>query len=292
MSINRKPIAVLLPIIIVNLINIFFVIKKKNLHKPGYYLLINLSVSDILRVITACIHENAANLNILTHISYYSSIITTILISVDRYISIRHCLRYRQIVTRKRCVYSIIVSWCISIFLKLLPMIESARLRKNKRYKRTSDDVIRYVVTIGSSIVLVSLSLYTLYIRRKQVQAIRKIHSNFGVEQEKLDILERLKRSLKDLFRLNIVTAFVIATTSISQICYQYTTSVDTYFKFLQGILALAYLIMNPFLYALTLSELRRHYYGVLKYIISHISCICHVNRIHEANIDAIQEGL
>ena len=184
MSINRKPIAVLLPIIIVNLINIYFVIKKKNLHNPGYYLLINLSVSDILRIIAACIrriHENAANLNILTHICYNSSIITTILISVDRYISIRHCLRYRQIVTNKMCVCSIIVSWCISIFLKLVPMIEPVQLRKNMRYKRTSDDVIRYVVTFGSAIILVSVSLYTIYIRRKHDQAMRKIRYNVGV---------------------------------------------------------------------------------------------------------------
>ena len=106
-------------------------------------------------------------------------------------------------------------------------MIESVQLRKNQRYKRTSDDIISSVVTIGSSILLVSLSLYTIYTRRKHVQAIRKIHPHFGVEKEKLDILQRLNQSHKDIFRLNIVTAFVIAITSISTICYQYTTSVD-----------------------------------------------------------------
>ena len=186
--------------------------------------------------------------------------------SVDRYIAIKHCLRYRQIVTIKRFVISIITSWIFSIVLNLIFFIMPKILRQNLWYFQIGREVTRCVIMIGSCIILVFLSLQMLHIRRTHVKALVKEKRRFGVEKERLDTLQKLKQSIKDIFRLNLVTVFLVVLSSIAEIFHTYNLINST--GTMSTILFAAYFFSNPFLYCLTMSGLRKYYYSSFRRIV------------------------
>ena len=206
-------------------------------------------------------------LYIISDICYYSSVFSTVLISIDRYIAIQYCLRYGQIATKQTLGISIIMSWCASIVLKLIHIVGKAELKKHDSYFKVIDDITRYVFVFGSCIALICFSLRMLHIRRKHIKLILGRKTQFGAEKEKLDKLSDLKQSIKNVFRLNLATAFIVIFANICKICNAYTTSYDAYvLKFLIGAV---YILSNPFLYALTMSELREHYCITFRYSFS-----------------------
>ena len=269
------PLAV--PPIILHIINVFFIITKRNLHKASYFILISLSISDqlmlISRIIIMVYSSSIEWVYAISDICYYCSLFSTIFISVDRYIAIQYCLFYEQIVTKQKLVLSIIASWAASIFLKLIPMVESAKQSKTQKhllFVRFSDDVIRYVFMFGSSIILVFLSLRMLHIRRGHIKAIMAMKTHFGADKEKLDKLKNLKQSIKDVFRLNIATAFIVIASNISKLFSGYTSGYATSVLF-----TVIYFISNPFLYALIMSDLRKHLSATFRYLFENIFRIC-----------------
>ena len=110
---------VLLFTILLHLANNFIILRKRRLHKPAYFLLINLSVSDIMLifVIIGIFIKRGYSLplQILNKVFVTSSLLSTFGISLDRYISVIHCLRYWEIVTTQRLISFLIISWIISI---------------------------------------------------------------------------------------------------------------------------------------------------------------------------------
>ena len=258
--------------------NIFTILKNRHLHNISYYILVNLSISDVLTLVTTTLRvllsygiDNEYFYPIL-FVFYYSSILSTVLMSLDRYIAIKHCIRYRQIVTIKRFVISIITSWIFSIVLNLIFFIVPKILRQNLWYFQIGREVTRCVIMFGSCIILVFLSIQMLHIRRTHVKALVKEKRRFGVEKERLDTLQKLKQSIKDIFRLNVVTAFLVVLSNIAEIFHTYNliNGADSMLIILTG----AYFFSNPFLYCLTMSGLRTYYYSSFRRI------VCNNNRI------------
>ena len=262
--------------------NVLFIIRKRKLHKARYFILINLSMSDLTMVITrVMIHLIQVFLMrkeyfyIISDICYYSSIFSTVLISVDRYIAIQYCLRYGQIGTKRNIGISIIISWCTSILLKLITIVEKAKLKKLDSYFKVIDEITRYVFVFGSCIALVCLSLRMFHIRRQHIKLILGRKTHFGVEKEKLDTLRDLKQSIKNVFRLNLATAIIVISANISKICSSYNTA---YFAYeLCVFFTVIYFASNPFLYALIMSELREHYCITFRYVFSKLCSRCFV---------------
>ena len=260
--------------------NVLYIIRNRDLHKASYFILINLSMSDLTMAITrVIIHAIKVFLfskeyfYIISDIGYYSSIFSTVLISVDRYIAIQYCLRYGQLVTRRNLGISIIISWCTSIFLKLLPMVGNAKLKKYDSYFNIFDEITKYVFVFGSCIALVCLSLRMLHIRRKHIKLIMGRKTYFGVEKEKLDTLRDLKQSIKNVFRLNLATAVIVISANICKICSSYTTSYAAYLLYV--LFGIFYFASNPFLYALIMSELREHYCITFRHVFSKLGRRC-----------------
>ena len=256
----------------------FIILKIRRLHNISYYILINLSISDVLMLVTTTLrvllsydYDNEYFYPI-GFVFYYSSILSTVLMSVDRYIAIKHCIEYREIVTIKRFVISIIMSWMFSIVLNLIFFIVPKIFRQNLRYFQISRDVTKYVIMFGSCIILVFLSLQMLHIRRTHVKALLKEKRRFGVEKERLGTLQKLKQSIEDIFRLNLVTAFLVVLSNISEILktYNLINGAETMLIMLTA----AYFFSNPFLYCLTMSGLRTYYYSSFRRI------VCNNNRI------------
>ena len=259
--------------------NVLFIIRKRDLHKASYFILINLSMSDIIMAITRVIIDvflfKKEYHYFISDICYYSSIFSTVLISVDRYIAIRYCLRYGQIVTRRNLGISIIISWCASILLKLVYLLETEKFKKHDWYIKIIDQITRYVFIFGSCIALVCLSLRMLHIRRKHIKFIMGRKTHFGAEKEKLDILRELKQSIKNVFRLNFATAAIVISANICRICSSFTTAYAAYL--LSVLFTMIYFSSNPFLYALIMSELREHYFISFRSVFSKLCSRCFI---------------
>ena len=107
---------IFLPVIFMHVCNILLISFKSNLHKARSYLLANLSFSDVIMVLIVMIKSMSGNreeyMEIIAHTCLYSSIITVV-ISVDRYIAIVWCLRYKEIITNKNVAIITIISWCV-----------------------------------------------------------------------------------------------------------------------------------------------------------------------------------
>ena len=271
LTIHVMPLLLAILLVSMHISNVFYIIIKRDLRKARYFILINLSMSDltmcIARVIIHFIQVFLISkecLYIISDICYYSSVFSTVLISVDRYIAIQYCLRSGEIVTKQTLGISIIISWSASIFLKLIYIVEKAKLTKHGSYFKVIDDITRYIFIFASSIALVCLSLIMLHIRRKHVKLIIGRKTHFGAEKEKLDKLSDLKQSIKNVFRLNLATAFIVISSNICKLCSGFTTAYTAYKLqvFFNGV----YMLSNPFLYALTMSELREHYCITFRY--------------------------
>ncbi|XP_043923917.1 adrenocorticotropic hormone receptor [Protopterus annectens] len=110
------------------------VVRNKNLHSPMYFFICSLSVSDMLfciykivenAVITFCkikklcfdFKELELQLDDVIDsvfiISLLGSILSLSMIAIDRYITIFHALRYHNIMTTKRAVIILAVSWSV-----------------------------------------------------------------------------------------------------------------------------------------------------------------------------------
>ena len=252
------------PIVFMHTCNILLIIKTKKLHKPSYFLIINLSVGDLILTVTAGFNTmfldyRNETLIIASNICYNLSLFTTVYIAIDRYIAIRFCLEYYFIVTKRRLVYLIILSWIFSIIIVLLPRFEVPKFGSNGHYRRLSFDIIHYSIVVSSSIILISLSLHTVRIRRKHVKDMRKTSRRFGIVSEKLNTLTRLKESMKDVMKLNIVTVILVISSNIAKFYSNYFAPTKQY-VIISMIMFGIYVISNPFLYAVIMTELRQQY--------------------------------
>ena len=256
---------VLVAIVSMHICNIVLIIKTKKLHKPSYFLIINLSVGDLIVSVTATVNiilfgYRNESLYIASDICYNLSIFTTIYISIDRYIAIRFCLKYHLIVTKRRLVYLVTISWIISVILIMLPRFEEPTFGIKGYYRRLSYDIIHYSIVVSSSLILSVLSLHIIRIRRKHVKDMRKRSTHFGIVSEKLNMLSKLKESMKDVMKLNIVTIILVLSSNIAKLYNNYFAPTNQYATVLKIIIFSIYFISNPFLYAVIMTELRQQY--------------------------------
>ena len=277
---------IILSVIVMHVSNISLIFSKKNLHNARYYLLANLSFSDVLLALIVLIQSflsgnSEEHMDLIAHICLYSSLISTVLISLDRYIAIVWCLRYKEIVTNKNVAIISITSWCVSLAVTLLPTIEYAQIWKGNFHYRSGSQIYRSVVAFSCCIALVFLSIILLRIRRNHIKAIALRKSDFPNKKEKLDILHGLKESAKCVFRLNIATVTILVILNAASLCYEYNVIKS---NVVGKICSVIYLFSNPVLYALIMTEMRMHYYKGVK---TYCCCCIKQNRIVDINVMA-----
>ena len=193
---------------------------------------------------------------------YYSSLFTTLLISINRYIAIRYSLTYSIIATKARWIYLVTGSWILSALAATLPYIETARFGQKIRYRRLSVGIILCGITVAISILLGLLSLSIIKIRKDHLQQMKGREKHFGVPSRDVSALHTLKQSVKDVIQLNLITVIQVMLVII----------IDTYSIYfspksghmIKRALYGTYFITNPILYA-TMSGLRRQYHQILR---------------------------
>lgn len=122
-------------IIVGNLLVLIVVWRTSKLHEPNYFFLCSLSVADLLvgvfycpLLIVSVVKKTWVFGKLMCHvhgvtvsISLNASLMSLAAISVDRYYFITRPLRYRDIVTRRRTVLSIVFVWIHSVFWAIAP---------------------------------------------------------------------------------------------------------------------------------------------------------------------------
>ena len=129
----------IIPTILVNALVIFVVATRRRLRTNSNILLACLAGTDllaglVLQPIAIAVEVNRAfsdgpfcTLETVSSIAFiglgYASLSHLVLISIDRYIAIKHALRYRHIVTKQRIKKGVLVAWAISVFVTIQEIV-------------------------------------------------------------------------------------------------------------------------------------------------------------------------
>ncbi len=113
------------PIItLLHVCNIVLLVSIKRLRTAGTWMVVNLSVSDSLLLVIfmfACRScEENPYFQCALALSYTASMLSTFGITLDRYISVQHSLRYNSIVTTEKLVKAIVLIWIVATVLAVM----------------------------------------------------------------------------------------------------------------------------------------------------------------------------
>ena len=115
-------------IIMLHVSNITVLSARKRNRTPGNCMVVNLSCSDALLLFIlafipscdVCGGEPDPYLQSVFAFCYFASLLSTLAITFDKYISVQYSLRYHSIVTPERVGKTVAVVWLLSGFLALL----------------------------------------------------------------------------------------------------------------------------------------------------------------------------
>ena len=103
-------------IVLIHVCNITTILSKKHLRRNGMCcMLINLSLSDNLTLLFYSLKIEHHLRHFLISVNYTSSLLSTLGISLDKYLSVQYSLRYHSIVTQNKVAISIGIVWMASI---------------------------------------------------------------------------------------------------------------------------------------------------------------------------------
>ena len=115
------------------------------------------------------------------------------------------------------------------------------------------------------SVLLVTSSLWVRLIRNRHEEAIVKQQICFGVEQERLTMLQKLSASIVDIIKLNFVTAALLILSEVIRSLLVFNVLKKAgHLVTLLGLLKLLYFVSNPVVYILSMGGLKREYRGVI----------------------------
>lgn len=239
--------------------HIVMVIMKKNLHNNLYAILVNLSISDLLYVagvnvsVFLQVKRRVGFTIVMTF--YLSSVLFTIAMALDRYIKVKYGLHYYRVMTNKRKIMGLIAIWICPIIVFVLPTV-------------IVDDVLHMVIVTRSFLILccfllIGISLWVQHVRNGHSDAILRLNRHFGVHQEELDHLNKLKRGIKEIMQLSFLTAGFVIVSSVIQIVNALGIE-DIYLMRVRIACTQLYVITNPFVYLLIMRDLRRHYFRAI----------------------------
>ena len=266
----------------VNVSNIIFILRKEGLRIPMYYLLINIAVAETIfaiSVVSAAIvlfvHSNIpiyksdhiVEVRVLVTIcvvTYRTSIYTSVLLSIDRFINIKYCLRYYQLVTKKILLAGVVLVWFIAVFASIIPAGKCVQFSQHGIANELNIYIVPWILTFISCLMIISASVYTRHIRRKHVREITRTAAHFGISAQKLTILRRLKQSVKDILRFNVITLAFVSLQTIFSILRFFVRSEENRFYKSAVVCIFLYMTSSPFIYAYNMTELKNEYRRLL----------------------------
>ena len=110
-------------------------------------------------------------------------------------------------------------------------------------------------------VLLIISSLVVKHIRNKHAKAITKRRLCFGLEEERLNMLQKLSTSIKDLMKFNFITAALLISFELCKLIFTHNLfgSTPGHLPSIQ-LLKLLYLALNPIMYVISMSGLKKAY--------------------------------
>ena len=243
------------------------IFKRNKLASKRYLIVANISASDCCYCLFALIMVVRSSVDgyIIRDMTYHVlsgliltsfrvSLLCTCLLSFDRYIAVSRALRYNQMITTTRIFKCVSSFWVLSLLIVLASQFEKPKHILTLTYSIGSV-VLNVIHILVSSIFIISVAGYAITIRKKHITDIKSRRSRFGVEAEKLNLLQSLKCSIHDVMKLNIFTVIVILLIAISSFLLLSVRVVS--FLRLRNLAFSIYVVSNPVIYISVLSELR-----------------------------------
>ena len=252
--------------VIAEAIMVILIIKCKKLHLTRYYIIANLCVSDVMDGIVFIYYDGYLiskndRLNHITKINYVFPMLfllvasfNTWLIIVDRYIAVIYPLKYHIIVSRKRVLLALCLSWIIpaTILLCLLEKPKENNVWSDYRY---SDMILQLIIISLLAVSTVVAGRHISSISRQHNAAILSRRQYFGVVAEERSLFEKAKRSAYGMLQLSYWTVFVVVTLQTSVIIYRFASYQNM--KYILIGVKIIYSASNPIIYFITQKELR-----------------------------------
>ena len=233
--------------------HVVIIIMQHKFHRNVYIILANLSVSDSLLaiVLAAGTLTWTREVNNVVGVFYITSVFLTLAMTLDRYLKVQHGLRYHQLATKKRMVVALVVLWVSAAVVPTIPV-----LLEEDMFAQTL--IVRLVCSVCSGL-MISVSLWVKYVRKKIMTNIARMNNYFGIHAEKFNMLKRLKGSIREMVQLSLITSGLILLSSVNLILNQ-TLMGLTPLKLVSISLDTLYLFSNPFVYMIVMKDLRCHY--------------------------------
>ena len=160
-----------LAVIPFHICNVLLIILKRNLHTNVFILLANLSVSDItLQVFLYLMKSQPHSIPIRIAFSTFetSSILFTLAINLDRYMKVKHGLRYYELVLTSRLVAAITITWTFAVFFCVIPHVFA---NEHKKHLLVS---FKLGFNIFCSFAMLFSSLWVVWTRNMHSRAIKR----------------------------------------------------------------------------------------------------------------------
>uniref|UniRef100_A0A7M5WVG6 G-protein coupled receptors family 1 profile domain-containing protein n=1 Tax=Clytia hemisphaerica TaxID=252671 RepID=A0A7M5WVG6_9CNID len=256
-----------------------WVIFKLRVTENQYHLVRILSIFDSIHAILAICQvsyfiESTVNdtlpnqtvmvlLTMSVYIFHASPMLITVLIITDRWIAVKYPLRYQELVSKLRINIAVSISgtFCAVSFVCLFFIGDVRSVTKYKMFF-TNQWTVFFLVTLRTVTCVIILVLGKLTMRlRDESEANRPYVGNLhGVEAERLDVIIKLKRSVKDVMKLNIWTCVFL----IPMILFTLTllmTGVSELGIKLNAVFGLINALSNPIVYLTCFSKIRHYWY-------------------------------
>ena len=156
------------------------IIQRKQLQQVRFYIIANLLLADIgfltahFLKTTIDLYDNQGGGNnnfvraaiccVITYAAYLSSILTTGLLAMDRYIAVIYAFHYETMLTKRRIIFVLSILWLLSAVTPTVLIKVSGPTFKDI-YRNLVSSLIFFRVIV--SLVLLVLSKYTHYIKKR-----------------------------------------------------------------------------------------------------------------------------
>ena len=215
------------------------ILQYRSLHNVHNILIINLMVTDIIGIVVYAIHnigmtfsyiigvQDPFRCDIFQFFLFPVVVImyTFVMLSVEKFITIKYALRHKAIVTHRRIYQAIAIGWITAVLFKFIgliyELIVGVEYDKLSQYgwclhKETSFISILFTVAIPIYLAFCITIPLDVYLSMKAYQVYKRIQKeNEGDKQASKDKLNKILKQLKPMITL-LVT--ILGSTTIAAI--------------------------------------------------------------------------
>ena len=251
------------------------IIRRKHLNDNQYHLIRVLSISDLFAVVASIIlnvysifqDSTSKEMSVLLSLSIYIglsySLIVTLVIAVDRWIAVKWCLHYYILIRRYRINIVLVIAGVVNAvtltFLFYIFGVSSSEIKQNFY---TSFGASAYLTTIRivTCIVIIVLGKWTIFLRNQSEIRLKNRTNIHGREAEKLDRTKQLKRSIKDVFKLNLWTCIFHLPLIVTAIFMILDSTLRGRLLYINVLATAIYKLSNPIIYLTCFSKIRKYW--------------------------------